>query len=149
MKPDDIIADPSKSMGVIALRNYIKYAMEGRFDDTPIKTGKPPDSDFEISVINTLKSFGHKCEPQVGVAGYFIDIGVKHPKTNDFILGIECDGAMYHSAKLARDRDRLRQEILEAKGWRIHRIWSTDWFKNRTHEIERLNSVINDLRGNK
>ncbi len=74
--------------------------------------------------------------------GYFIDIGVKHPNTNSFILGIECDGATYHSSKSARDRDRLRQEILESKGWKIHRIWSTDWFKNRDHEIERLLNKI-------
>ena len=58
------------------------------------------------------------------------------------ILGIECDGAAYHSSKSARDRDRLRQEILESKGWKIHRIWSTDWFRNRDHEIERLLTKI-------
>jgi len=68
---------------------------------------------------------------------------VKDPQdTGTYILGIECDGATYHSAKSVRDRDRLRQEILEAKGWKIHRIWSTDWFKNRESEIQRLLSVV-------
>src|SRR5208337_4825364 len=63
-------------------------------------------------------------------------------RAGEFILGIECDGATYHSAKSVRDRDRLRQEILERKGWKIHRIWSTDWFKNRDREVQRLlNSV--------
>jgi REase_MTES_1575/Transcription elongation factor, GreA/GreB, C-term len=58
------------------------------------------------------------------------------------VLGVECDGASYHSAKSARDRDRLRQEILEGLGWRLHRIWSTDWFNNPTREAERLRAAI-------
>ena len=81
--------------------------------------------------------------PQVGVAGYFVDIGVRHPEwAHGFILGVECDGATYHSAKSARDRDRLRQEILEGLGWKLHRIWSTDWFNNPRQEAERLRKVI-------
>jgi very-short-patch-repair endonuclease len=54
------------------------------------------------------------------------------------LLGIECDGAAYHSAKSARDRDRLRQEILERMGWNIYRIWSTDWFSDPDREMEKL-----------
>ena len=74
-----------------------------------------------------------------------IDLGVKDSQdAGTYILGIECDGATYHSAKSVRDRDRLRQEILEAKGWKMHRIWSTDWFKNRDSEIQRLLSVVAD-----
>jgi hypothetical protein len=60
-------------------------------------------------------------------------------------LGVECDGASYHSGRSARDRDRLRQEILENQGWKIHRVWSTDWFKSRNAEIKRLLKKIDDL----
>jgi very-short-patch-repair endonuclease len=74
---------------------------------------------------------GYEAVPQVGVAGYFIDIGVRHAEWQyGFVLGVECDGVTYHSAKSARDRDRLRQENLERLGWRLHRIWSTDWFNS-------------------
>ncbi len=84
--------------------------------------------------------------PQIGVAGFFIDLGVKHPiRPGAFLLGIGCDGASYHSGRSARDRDRLRQEILENLGWKIHRIWSTDWFKNRDNEIKRLLERIQEL----
>lgn len=80
---------------------------------------------------NALKKYGYQCEPQVGVNGFFLDIGVRNSnRPNQFLIGIECDGATYHSAKSARDRDRLRQEILEGLGWEVHRIWSTEWFKN-------------------
>ena len=103
-------------------------------------------SDFELSVARILKTHGYKVMPQVGVAGFFIDIGVRHPyREREFIVGIECDGATYHSAKSVRDRDRLRQEILESKGWKIHRIWSVDWFKNREKEIQRLLNTISTI----
>jgi hypothetical protein len=81
--------------------------------------------------------------PQVGVAGYFIDIGIRHPEwPHGYLLGVECDGATYHSAKSARDRDRLRQQVLEDLGWKLHRIWSTDWFNDPRKEAERLRGVI-------
>jgi very-short-patch-repair endonuclease len=90
-------------------------------------TGREPDSEFEVFVAERLRREGLEVVPQVGVAGYFIDLAVRDPADPQrYLLGIECDGASYHSAKSARDRDRLRQEILEQKGWRLYRIWSTD-----------------------
>ena len=59
-------------------------------------------------------------------------------------MGVECDGATYHSSKSARDRDRLRQEILEGLGWNLHRIWSTDWFESSHQEAERLRRAIQE-----
>ena len=86
---------------------------------------------------------GCEAVPQVGVSGYFLDIGVRHKEwPHGFLLGVECDGANYHSAKSARDRDRLRQEVLEGLGWYLHRIWSTDWFGNPQREAEKLRTVI-------
>ncbi len=80
---------------------------------------------------------------QVGVAGYRIDLAVRHPQRRElFVLGIECDGAAYHSAKSARDRDRLRQEALERLGWRLTRVWSTDWFRDPATTTERLSAEI-------
>ncbi|MBF0548844.1 MAG: hypothetical protein HQM08_30770 [Candidatus Riflebacteria bacterium] len=74
-----------------------------------------------------------------------MDIGVRHPKwPHGFIMGIKCDGRAYHSSKSARDRDRLRQEVLEGMGWHLHRIWSTDWFETPDREIQRLRKAIDD-----
>jgi len=79
------------------------------------------------------------------VSGYFLDIAVRHPrKPGTFVLGIECDGATYHSSYSARDRDRLRQAALESLGWKIHRIWSTDWFRDRDRETTK---VVERVRG--
>lgn len=83
----------------------------------------------------------------MGVAGYFIDVGVIDPgNSGSYLMGIECDGATYHSAKSARDRDRLRQQILEDLGWKIRRIWSTDWFKNPDVALEPIIQELNPLK---
>ena len=110
-------------------------------------TGKAPDSDFEIAVMESLQAAGFHCEPQVGVAGFFVDIAVRDPgNPGRYLMGIECDGATYHSAKSARDRDRLRQEVLERLGWRIRRIWSTDWFSNPDGELDPIIRELNQLK---
>ena len=135
--------------GTKALRNYLEYARTGSLT-TIEETGRDPDSDFEISVMDMLKLRGYEVTPQLGVAGYRIDIAVKHPDAaGSFLAAIECDGATYHSAMSVRDRDRIRQEILEALGWRgrIWRIWSTDWFRAPRQETEKLISFLDDLRG--
>ncbi len=111
-----------------------------------MQNGGQPANDFERSVGTVLKEKGFDVVPQVGVAGFFIDLGVRHPtKPGTFLLGVECDGASYHSGRSARDRDRLRQEILQNQGWTIHRVWSTDWFKSRNAEIRRLFKRIEEL----
>lgn len=146
MRGSDVILTEKSSRGVSALKAYLEYAESGRHPDFGKITGREPDSDFEIAVANVLKQFGYKVQPQVGVAGFFVDIGVLHPnRDGEYILGIECDGATYHSARSVRDRDRLREEVLKRRGWQIYRIWSTDWFKNRETEIARLRKTLQQL----
>jgi hypothetical protein len=106
-------------------------------------SGRGTDSPFEDSVIDAIRSWGYLVEPQVGAAGYRIDIGVRHPAAPGvFVLGVECDGVMYHSSPAARDRDRLRDQVLRGLGWNLHRIWGTAWYRNRRQEEERLLAVI-------
>jgi len=146
MKGSDIKISPKTKKGVIALKKYLDFAEKGILADFGAVSGKEPDSDFEIAVMDLLDRYGYKTAPQVGVAGFFIDIGVYNPyRENEFLCGIECDGATYHSMKSIKDRDVLRQQILESKGWNIYRIWSTDWFKNRDRERDRLSSFLKQL----
>lgn len=146
MMSNDIV--PSEgNRGRMALKNYLQYIENGRVEShTGITTGKEPDSPFEESLIRYISSLGFVAKLQVGVAGFFIDIGVMVEGSYNYILGIECDGAAYHSSKSARDRDRIRQEILESMGWEIYRIWSTDWFKNRSSEEERLKKRLLEVK---
>ncbi len=94
---------------------------------------------FESDVFAHLRDAGLNVEPQWGVSGYRIDFAIRHPDLpGKFVLAVEADGASYHSSKTARDRDRLRQELLEKRGWRFHRIWSTAWFRDPDGETERV-----------
>lgn len=139
---DDIDLSRSNARGVAALKSFLTYAESGNLQQAH-STGKPPDSPFEEAVIKALVLNGVEVEPQVGTAGFFIDIAVKDAeKPGRYILGIECDGATYHSSRSARDRDRLRQEVLEGLGWRLHRIWSTEWYRNPEQELKHVLAAI-------
>jgi REase_MTES_1575/AAA domain len=144
--PERIKIDDSKEQrGLRALRDYLQFAATG-IDNHNCLTGNEPDSDFERSVGGFLTAQGYEVVYQLGVAGYRIDLVVKHPvHTGSYAIAIECDGATYHSAKSARDRDRLREENLRKLGWKhIHRIWSTDWFRQREKEEQRLLRTVED-----
>ena len=140
--PGDIDPSRARGEGPRVLRRFLDFAKNGRIDD-PAPTGEGADSPFEEDVTGVIRSFGFLADPQVGSVGFRVDMGIRHPdRPGTYILAVECDGATYHSALWARERDRLRQDVLENLGWRFHRIWSTDWFYNRRAEIERLGMVL-------
>lgn len=134
----DMDPNRSSSRGVELLRLYLEFATsEGRVLGDSGLSGVPLN-DFEADIFNALSARGISLVPQWGVSGYRIDMVAEHPERDGrFVLAIECDGASYHSLPTVRDRDRLRQQQLEALGWRFHRVWSTDWLTRRETEIER------------
>ncbi|MDR0912206.1 MAG: hypothetical protein LBM96_06355, partial [Methanobrevibacter sp.] len=143
-RSSDLNLPPNTSNGLRVLKTFLYYAESGEF---PIAetTERDFDSPFEKSVYDFLTDKGYEVEKQVGSAGYRIDLAIIDKNNrDDYILGIECDGATYHSSKVARDRDRLRQEILEGLGWKIYRIWSTDWFHNRKNAKNNLIKAIEE-----
>lgn len=143
MKGDEINPVHATSQGPQLLRDFLLYAEHGRLNSTVASRAAETESPFEREVFTELTARGIKLQPQVGVAGYRIDLGVLDDEVaGRYLCGIECDGAAYHSSEAARDRDRLRQQVLEGRGWTIHRLWSTDWFKDRQGQIERLLELI-------
>lgn len=137
LRPDDIKITENSSRGVTSFKAYLTYAHHGaQYDDA---SGGETDSDFEIFVADALRGAGYEVIYQVGVEGFRIDLGVKHASCPvGFIAGIECDGAPYHTGLSVRDRDRIRQSILEGLGWNIYRVWSTDWFADPSRETAKL-----------
>lgn len=147
MRGDQIDPTRSTSEGARLLREYLLFAERGVLEQAKIDLAAEVESPFELSVYQELTQRGLRLIPQVGQSGYRIDFGVlDHETPGRFIAGIECDGAAYHSAATSRDRDRLRQEVLERLGWRIHRIWSTDWYHDREVQIARILSLIEQSR---
>ncbi|GAA2467736.1 hypothetical protein GCM10023100_18720 [Actinocorallia cavernae] len=124
---------------------YLRYAQSGPsvLSQEAVDPDAQPESPFEESVLAVLRNWGYDVQPQVGVAGYRIDLGVRHPdRPGLYALGVECDGAMYHSSKAARDRDRLREGVLRGLGWELHRIWGTDWYRDRSGAEARLRAAV-------
>lgn len=146
IRHDDIRIDAAKHAGPRVLKRFLRYAEHGEMD-VPLITGAGMDSPFEESVARVLQVHGFRVTPQVGSAGFRIDLAVHDPDDEGrFVLAVECDGARYHSSSWARERDRLRQAVLESKGWRFHRIWSTDWFQNEAAETRKLLRAIEQAR---
>lgn len=138
----DIDTTRSSKRGIVTLKSFLHYAQHGRLD-IPEVSGKTFESPFEEIVAVQLEKLGYIVRSQIGSRGFYIDLAIVDPDhPGRYLLGIECDGASYHSARSARDRDRLRQQMLEAIGWRIHRIWGTDWFRNPDKELKRVVEAI-------
>lgn len=150
LMPEQIDLSRVRASGVRDLKHYLEFAIRGprALVEQRIPTGREPDSPFERQVIALLRERGWEVHPQVGVSGFRIDLGVVDPRApGRYLLGVECDGASYHSAATARDRDRLRQHVLEGLGWELHRIWSTDWWIDPEvpgqRLIARLEALVN------
>ena len=142
LRADDIDLARVTGQGVRCLKAFLQFAETGRLAVAE-RTVREEDSPFEEAVRRAVESLGYEVHPQVGVAGFFVDLGVLDPaKRGRYLLGIECDGAAYHSSRSARDRDRLRQAVLEDHGWIIHRIWSTDWFQRPSEQLRKVSAAL-------
>jgi very-short-patch-repair endonuclease len=138
----DISISPATNPGPKLLREYLEFAETGNLEVSS-PTGGEAESPFEKEVAEALKKEGFDVHHQIGCSGYRIDMALTDKEApGRFVLGVECDGASYHSSATARDRDRLRQRHLEGLGWKIHRIWSTDWIKNPERQIEKVKEAF-------
>lgn len=159
--PDELQVEDTKNDGPRILKRYLQYAkcisdgdkagakqiLNSFGDDSRQEENITFDSEFEMQVYDALNERlvdkGYSVDTQVGVGGYSIDLAIK--KGDKYLLGIECDGRMYHSSKSARERDYHRQKYLESRGWRIHRVWSTNWWKNPNGEVDKICKVVETL----
>lgn len=139
---DDIDLARASGQGVASLKVFLTFAKTGLLAIAK-RSGKEEDSPFEEAVRRSIEALGYEIHPQVGIAGFFIDLAVLDKGgSGRYVLGIECDGATYHSSRSARDRDRLRQAVLEDHGWIIHRIWSIDWFQRPQEQVRKVVAAI-------
>jgi hypothetical protein len=140
----DIDLKASQAEGVRHLHRYLDFAERGLPAlELAAPIGGAALSPLEADVMREVQTLGYTVLPQVGCSGFRIDLGVVDPADSKrFLLGIECDGAAYQATPTARDRDRLRHEVLQNLGWRLHRVWSTEWFHRRHQEVERLREAL-------
>lgn len=146
LRGDQIDLTRTQRRGVRDLKYFLEYAERGPRALATAATSASladADSEFERLVAERIRAAGHEVHHQVGCSGYRIDLAVVDPTaTGRYLLGVECDGATYHRAATARDRDKLRQAVLEDLGWKLHRIWSTDWWHSADSEMEKLLDAV-------
>jgi very-short-patch-repair endonuclease len=146
--PEQLRAERSNARGVHDLKAFLEYAEKGPEAIIARIEGSQGgyDSPLEQAVAEALEARGWRVETQIGVSGFRIDLGVVHPeKCGAYLAGVECDGATYHRSAVARDRDKIRQQVLENLGWRIFRVWSTDWWYDPHAAIEQLDQSLREL----
>ena len=148
LSPDRIQLSRTQALAVADLKHFLEYAERGPAALGGAVHGSQGDfeSPFEAAVARALRDKDWMVHPQVGVSAYRIDLGIVHPDApGTYLAGVECDGAMYHSSAFARERDKIRQEVLEGLGWTLFRVWSTDWWTHKAKALESLHNSLVDL----
>jgi very-short-patch-repair endonuclease len=145
---DQIDTTRTKALAVRHLKAFLDYAERGAvaLPAQDIGSVGEPESPFEEAVAAQLERRGWTIVPQVGISGFRIDLGVRHPDlAGAYLAGVECDGATYHRSATARDRDKVREQVLRGLGWNILRVWSTDWWFDPAGCAERLHADLDSL----
>ena len=143
LRSQDFDLTKTASRGVALFKSYVEFMERGgHLEDAP-EHFSVPESPFEEQIEKALADAGLLVDCQVGESKFKIDFGIRDPKTNRYVLAVEADGATYHSSPYARERDWLRQQILEQKGWNFVRIWSTDWWENPKFQVTRVVDAYN------
>jgi very-short-patch-repair endonuclease len=143
--PSMVDLNRTSARAVRDLKHFIEFAQRGPRALAEAVQGSVGsyDSPFEEAVADALRDKGWQVVPQIGVSRFRIDLGIVHPdRPGDYLVGIECDGATYHSAATARDRDKVRSGVLQGLGWTLLRLWSTEWWVDKAGALERLHAAI-------
>jgi len=145
MNPEQIDLGRSIARGIVDFKHFLEFAKNGprAIAEAFAPTGRAAESPFEDAVKRALEDKGWVVHPQVGVSNFRVDFGIVHPdKAGVYLAGVEADGAQFHRSATARDRDKLRQAALETLGWRILRIWSTEWWLDSGAALEKVHQRL-------
>ena len=148
LRGDQMDLSRTKASGVRDLKHFLEFAEYGPRALAEAHRGSQGDfeSPFEASVAASLERKGWQVHAQIGASKFRVDLGVVHPDfAGRYLAGLECDGATYHRSATARDRDKLREQVLQGLGWKIVRIWSTDWWVNPGGTLERVHAALAKL----
>lgn len=146
--PDRIDLNRTGAEAVRDLKHFLEFADRGSraLGEAVMGSVGGFESPFEQAVARGLRERGWTAVPQIGVSRFRIDLGIVDPdRPGDYLAGVECDGASYHSAATARDRDKVREGVLSGLGWKLLRVWSTDWWHDAAAALDRLDASLRTL----
>ncbi len=143
--PEEIDCSRTDSKGVELFKRYLRYAREEN-EQCGLEHADGDSSDLFVAAVETaLTKDGYTVVRPADRSGYSVDLAIEHPeRPGSYVLGVECDGVAYRRSNTARDRDRLRREVLEQLGWTVHRVWSPNWATNRELALDRLTTAIDE-----
>ncbi|KQP49025.1 DUF3320 domain-containing protein [Methylobacterium sp. Leaf108] len=147
LRPEQIDLGRTRARGVRDFKHFLEFADRGvrALAEAFAPTGGDVESPFEAAVMAALQARGWTVHTQIGVSGFRIDLGIVHPDApGRYLAGVECDGATYHGSATARDRDRLREHVLTDLGWRIRRVWSTEWWTDAAGALSKLDRRLRE-----
>lgn len=148
LRPEQMDLARTQAAGVRDLKHFLQFAERGSIALAEADAGSVGEfeSPFEKAVALALAAKGWWVKPQIGVSAFRIDLGIVDPEApGSYLAGIECDGATYHRSATAKDRDKLREQVLRGLGWEIVRIWSTDWWIDWTGTLNKVHSRLEVL----
>ena len=153
LSPEMIDLNRTNALGVRHLREFLLYAAgrESGFSQASDGMGSQDagggiQNHLAQEIASFLRGRGWKVDERIGCAQYRLDLAVRDPLQGRMLLGIETDGNAYGSPGPARDRERLRFDVLHHLGWRLHRCYLLDWLNHPEFEQERLVGLLEKLR---
>jgi len=146
LSPEQLDLSRTQAKGVYDPKRFLECAERGALAEAVSGSQGDFDSPFEEGVADALCRNGWQVHPQVGASSFRIDLGVADPDApGHYLAGVECDGATYHRSATARDRDKLREQVLRGLGWEIVRIWSTDWWHDAAGALDKVHAQLQTL----
>lgn len=150
LTPDRIDLSRTSSAGVAALKAFLEYAGGTPLaKDEQTARAEPTYKGIINGICRSLQDAGYECKAMVGHSSYRVDVGVVNPEhPESYLVGVLLDGPAYGTAKTVRDRELAQPAVLTGLGWELHRIWTMDWWDNRSKELKRLLAHIEQVAAN-
>jgi hypothetical protein len=135
---DDIDLARASGRGVATLKTFLAFAAAGEAPRaTAAKTQAAP---LAAAIGKAIEAAGKEAVPRVGMAGLFLDVAARD--SGNFVLGIEADAGDWAALRCARDRERGRDNALQAMGWKLARAWSLSWYGRPEAEAARIAALL-------
>jgi len=147
LKPEDIDLGRTSSEGVAGLRAFLEYAHKGRnLLPRPIpKQDTLNHLTIEKEIAQRLQDRGIRLHTRVGCSDFRIDIAILHPEHPEtYLLAVLCDGEDFAATREVSDRHLGRRRVLEQLGWRVHQVWTIDWWEDPAGTLDRVEQAYRE-----
>ncbi|MFC7486293.1 AAA domain-containing protein [Knoellia sp. CPCC 206453] len=154
ISPDELDPQRLKARGALMLRDYLAHAAAASpaAPTGPVSGGEaaadghaaasPAQSIVMAEFARRLRAGGLIVHERYGSSADPIDLAVEDPHHRGRLaVAVESDGPEYAAMSSARDRDRLRAEHLGRLGWRHHRVWTRDAFRDPARDVARIKDL--------